>query len=276
MRRHEPRSTPPMNIQLTFRGFSPSDGVRHHVEDRATKLLGHDDGVISLRVALEAPHHHHHHGHAYRVRIEVMVPGADVAISPRDGAEGHTDLHAAIDDAFIAAGTAPPRARAHSTRHCEVARRGVASGALGVILDSPDFWIPHLSVRALARALLESAIRPTDPTDRTPRQQGRTSMTTILVAVDGSARAPGVFKAAAGLARALKGRAVIYRALEDSPDFAPPGAAGVDPLPAYLEGTARTRLMSLAASAPDVQCEFLIEEAAHLGGRSSLRPMRRR
>jgi ribosomal subunit interface protein len=93
-----------MNIQLTFRGFPPSEAVRHHVEDRAAKLLGHDDAVISLRVALEAPHHHHHHGHAYRVRIEVMVPGADIVISPRDGAQGHTDLHAAIDDAFIAAG----------------------------------------------------------------------------------------------------------------------------------------------------------------------------
>ena len=87
-------------------------------------------------------------------------------------------------------------------------------------------------------------------------------MTTILVAVDGSARATGVFNAAAGLARALNGRAVIYRALEASPDFAPPGATGVDPLPAYLEGAARTQLMALAATAPHVQCDLRIEGAS--------------
>jgi ribosomal subunit interface protein len=89
-----------MNIQLTFRGFPPSDAIRFHVEERATKLREHDARIVALKVALEAPHRHHHHGHAYRVRIELIVPGSDLVISPRDGAEGHTNLHVAIDDAF--------------------------------------------------------------------------------------------------------------------------------------------------------------------------------
>jgi ribosomal subunit interface protein len=104
-RRHELRSTPTMNIQLTLRGLSASDAVRLHVEERVTKLLSHNEVVIAMHVAVEAPHHHHHHrhGHAYRVRIEAEIPGTDIVISPRDGAAGHTDLHAAIDDAFVAA-----------------------------------------------------------------------------------------------------------------------------------------------------------------------------
>lgn len=92
-----------MNIQITFRDFPPSDFIRDHVENRASKLLAHADRVTSLKVALEAPHHHHTHGHAYRVRLEIVVPGGELVIAQRDGEEGHSDLYAAIDDAFLVA-----------------------------------------------------------------------------------------------------------------------------------------------------------------------------
>ena len=93
-----------------------------------------------------------------------------------------------------------------------------------------------------------------------------------FIAVDGSARAPGVFRAAANLARAMNAHAVLYRALEASPDFTPPGAAGIDPLPAYLEAKARAQLTSLAATAPDVHCELRIEESLQPWRGSSRRP----
>ena len=83
----------------------------------------------------------------------------------------------------------------------------------------------------------------------------------ILVAVDGSGRAPGVFKAAADFARATQARALLFRTLQGSPDFTPPGAAGV-PLSASVESKAREQLAALAASAPDVRCEIRIEEAS--------------
>jgi ribosomal subunit interface protein len=92
-----------MNIQLTFRDFLVSDSVRAHVENRASKLQERREKLIALKVALEAPHHHHHHGHTYRVRLELIVPGGEIVVASRDGAEGHTDLHVAIDDAFAAA-----------------------------------------------------------------------------------------------------------------------------------------------------------------------------
>lgn len=89
-----------MSIQLTFRDFSSSEPIRAYVEKRAAKLLAHLERVVATRVTLAAPHRHHHHGHAYRVSIEVLLPGREIVISPRDGASGHADLYAAIDDAF--------------------------------------------------------------------------------------------------------------------------------------------------------------------------------
>jgi ribosomal subunit interface protein len=89
-----------MSTQITFRDFPPSDAVREHVERRASKILARAERVVSLRVTLSAPHRHQHHGGAYRVAIDLALPGHEIVISPRDGTPGHTDLHAAVDDAF--------------------------------------------------------------------------------------------------------------------------------------------------------------------------------
>jgi ribosome-associated translation inhibitor RaiA len=51
-------------------------------------------------VTLAHPHHHQQHGSSYRVTIDVVLPRDHVVVSPRDGASGHVDLYAAIDDAF--------------------------------------------------------------------------------------------------------------------------------------------------------------------------------
>jgi ribosomal subunit interface protein len=89
-----------MNIQLTFRDFPSSDAIRAYVEQRAAKALAKCDRLVSARVTLAAPHKHHKHGHSFRVAIDVVLPGHEIVVSPRDGAEGHADLYAAIDDAF--------------------------------------------------------------------------------------------------------------------------------------------------------------------------------
>ena len=71
-------------------------------------------------------------------------------------------------------------------------------------------------------------------------------MTTILVALDGSTRARGVFDAAATLARALRARVVLYRALVIPPDLsAPGGSTSPDELPRYLEKEAHTEFLAL-------------------------------
>jgi ribosomal subunit interface protein len=90
-----------MKLQLTFRDFPPSDAIRGHVEKRTNKLLARCEGaLIGAKVTLAAPHRHHEHGHSYRVTIEIALRGFHIVVSPRDGAAGHTDLYAAIDDAF--------------------------------------------------------------------------------------------------------------------------------------------------------------------------------
>ena len=86
-------------------------------------------------------------------------------------------------------------------------------------------------------------------------------MTTILVALDGSTRARGVFDAAATLARALRARLVLYRALVVPPDLSAPGEAkGPDELPKYLEKEANAEFLALKMRAPDVPCEVRIDE----------------
>ena len=84
---------------------------------------------------------------------------------------------------------------------------------------------------------------------------------TILCAVDGSVRAPGVVSAAAELARALGAQLVLYRAVVIPPDFSPAGLTAPDTLPAYLEGEARAELTALGASIADLPCDLRVAQA---------------
>jgi nucleotide-binding universal stress UspA family protein len=87
-------------------------------------------------------------------------------------------------------------------------------------------------------------------------------ISTILVALDGSTRASGVFDAAATLARALQAKLVLYRALVMPPDYSPAGVTrGPDELPAYLEKEAHAEFLALQLRAPEVACDIRIEES---------------
>src|SRR5689334_4521445 len=78
----------------------------------------------------------------------------------------------------------------------------------------------------------------------------------ILVALDGSPRAPGVLAAARELATRFGARLVLFRALVIPPEF-PAAAAGSlkDPLPDIMAEQAVKELQTLAAgcSAADVE-----------------------
>jgi nucleotide-binding universal stress UspA family protein len=87
-------------------------------------------------------------------------------------------------------------------------------------------------------------------------------ISTILVALDGSTRAGGVFDTAATLARALQARLVLYRALVIPPDYSPADVTrGPDELPVYLEKEAHAEFLALQSRAPDVACDIQIEES---------------
>lgn len=86
-------------------------------------------------------------------------------------------------------------------------------------------------------------------------------MRRILVAVDGSVRAPHVLSAGIRLAR-LSGAAVcIFHALAVPPDFPPAAATSGDLLPRSMERAALERIDGLLAAHPDVRCEVKIEES---------------
>jgi universal stress protein A len=87
-------------------------------------------------------------------------------------------------------------------------------------------------------------------------------MRTILIALDASARAAGVFKTGAELARLMRARSVLYRAISVPPDFTPGPTGHPDLLPAYLEQQAHAQLTVLAETARDVSCELRVEQAA--------------
>ncbi len=87
-------------------------------------------------------------------------------------------------------------------------------------------------------------------------------MRSILVAVDGSPRAVGVFTAGTDIARAMRAHVFLYRAVTIPPDFAPAAATKHgDPLPPFLEREARVELLGLMEQVPDVSCEPRIEQA---------------
>ncbi|HVW24603.1 MAG TPA: universal stress protein [Polyangiaceae bacterium] len=74
----------------------------------------------------------------------------------------------------------------------------------------------------------------------------------ILVALDASVRAAGVFKVAGELARAVGARLYVARAITVPPEF-PPAAAGcpADPLVARMAANAMQDMSRLIAAAPD-------------------------
>ena len=84
----------------------------------------------------------------------------------------------------------------------------------------------------------------------------------VLIAVDGSPRAQGVFEAGIDVARATRANVFLYRAVIVPPDFAPAGATTHgDPLPVFLEREARVDLLALTKRAPDVAIDMRIEHA---------------
>lgn len=116
-------------LQITFRHMPPSPAIEDNIRDKAAKLDELHNGIMSCRVAVEAPHRHHHKGKAYVVRIDLTVPGGELVINrepkrlvpkkvqgdteiDKDFAESHEpskhaaheDIYVAIRDAFNAAG----------------------------------------------------------------------------------------------------------------------------------------------------------------------------
>jgi len=118
-------------IQVVFRNMERSAGIEEVVRERAALLERYAREIISCRVVVDPAGKHHRHGNQYAVRVDVKIPGHEIAASRTPAAESdHTDLHAAIRDAFDAARRQIEdhvRRRRGAVKHHEEALRGIVS-----------------------------------------------------------------------------------------------------------------------------------------------------
>jgi nucleotide-binding universal stress UspA family protein len=84
----------------------------------------------------------------------------------------------------------------------------------------------------------------------------------LLVALDGSVRADGVFRSAAQLAESVGASLHLLRVIAVPPEFPPAGHVGhADELPAYLLTQAVAHLRTFAARAPHLRIEVIVRES---------------
>ena len=93
----------------------------------------------------------------------------------------------------------------------------------------------------------------------------------VLAALDGSVRAPSVYRVASGIAARFGARLYVFRALDIPPEF-PAAAANKDgdPLPAFLEQQAREQLTFITNSSGGVKPEPPVIVASHQPWRAIL------
>lgn len=86
----------PLHIQ--FLNIPASDAVEAEVRRRAEKLAHFN--ITRCDVTIETHGKHKQQGHLYEVRIDLIVPGAEIALSRIHPNE---DIYVAVRDAFEAA-----------------------------------------------------------------------------------------------------------------------------------------------------------------------------
>jgi cold shock CspA family protein/ribosome-associated translation inhibitor RaiA len=81
-----------------------SEAIEAIVREKASRLDGFADHIMSCRVVVEPAGKHHQHGNLYEVRIDLKVPGEEIAVTrePSEHTE-YRDIHVALRDAFDSA-----------------------------------------------------------------------------------------------------------------------------------------------------------------------------
>jgi ribosome-associated translation inhibitor RaiA len=93
-----------VNVQITFRDFSPPQLAEERIRERFSRLEAIYPSITACRVIAEAPHRQHKKGNLYSVHIELMVPGGEVAVNrEHNDKHAHEDFFVAMRDAFNAA-----------------------------------------------------------------------------------------------------------------------------------------------------------------------------
>ena len=88
-------------VQVTWKHHDPSPAVEDYIREQADRLARFVSDGIDCSVTVDTPHHHKDSGNHYVVTVDLRTPGHEfVAHRDPSHADGHTDVHAAIKDAF--------------------------------------------------------------------------------------------------------------------------------------------------------------------------------
>jgi ribosome-associated translation inhibitor RaiA len=92
-----------MTLQITLRGFPPSDALTDRIHALAAGLDELGARATRCHVVVEQPHRHHRR-RPFHVRVELSVPGGEiVATADPSQVHEHDDVYVALRDAFAAA-----------------------------------------------------------------------------------------------------------------------------------------------------------------------------
>jgi ribosome-associated translation inhibitor RaiA/cold shock CspA family protein len=95
------------SLEIVFHQLEPSAAVEAAIRERFAKLEKRYDRVTACRVSVEALHRQHRTGNVFEVHIDLLVPGAELAVSkqPQTAKERYAspDVYTSIRDAFAAA-----------------------------------------------------------------------------------------------------------------------------------------------------------------------------
>jgi cold shock CspA family protein/ribosome-associated translation inhibitor RaiA len=87
-------------LQISFHNMAPSDALERRVREQWAKVERHYDGIISARIAIEAPHKQPHKS-TLGISISIGVPGREIVVR-REQRLHESDDHATwvINEAF--------------------------------------------------------------------------------------------------------------------------------------------------------------------------------
>jgi ribosome-associated translation inhibitor RaiA/cold shock CspA family protein len=94
-------------LQIVFHNLERSAAVEADIRERFVKLEKRYDRLVACRVSVEKLHRQHRTGNLFEVHIDMIVPGAELAVSkqPQRAKERYAnpDVYVSVRDAFAAA-----------------------------------------------------------------------------------------------------------------------------------------------------------------------------
>jgi len=105
-------------LQIRFHNMAPSEAIETRVRERVARLQRFSDGIISCRVAVEAPHKQPHRS-TVGITIDIGVRGREIVI------KRELRHHESRDDAYQVIGVAFDAAERQLEEHARMQRRAV-------------------------------------------------------------------------------------------------------------------------------------------------------